>query len=238
VKTCPRCEEAKPASGYGRNRSRPDGLSFYCLQCNRARNNRWYLEHRQALGKTVRDRSWVPDGFRWCPSCEQAVAVEDYTRNIGTSSGFGSRCRRCANAANSVGYFYRTYKMTQVQLDALRAAQDDRCAICGDAGPAHLDHDHDAGHVRQLLCQRCNHGLGLFRDDPAVLRIAAEYVERHRDRQHPVQPPAGRRPEASNRPESPPVGSSQRPPRGSTATRRTATTSTDSRQETAGEADG
>jgi hypothetical protein len=43
-----------------------------------------------------------------------------------------------------------------------------------------LGHDHSTGVTRQLLCQRCNHGLGLLRDDPAVLRAAADYVERHR----------------------------------------------------------
>ncbi|MFQ1002571.1 endonuclease domain-containing protein [Modestobacter sp. SSW1-42] len=49
------------------------------------------------------------------------------------------------------------------------------------SSPEHLDHDHDTGRVRALLCQRCNHGLGLFRDDSAFLRAAADYVDDHRE---------------------------------------------------------
>jgi hypothetical protein len=45
------------------NGSLSDGLSFHCLECNRERNNRWYRDSRRALGKDVRDHSWVPDGF-------------------------------------------------------------------------------------------------------------------------------------------------------------------------------
>jgi hypothetical protein len=44
----------------------------------------------------------------------------------------------------------------------------------------HLDHDHAGGHLRGLLCLSCNQALGHFRDDPALLRRAAEYVERTR----------------------------------------------------------
>ncbi len=65
MKTCTACGEAKDVSGYGRNRSLPDGLSFYCLACNRERNRRWYRDSRQRQGKQVRDLSWVPKGFRW-----------------------------------------------------------------------------------------------------------------------------------------------------------------------------
>jgi hypothetical protein len=102
--------------------------------------------------------------------------------------------------------------MTKSQVAELRAAQDDRCAICGDPSPEHLDHDHDTGSVRALLYQRCNFGLGQFKDDPAVLRAAAEYVDRHRARQHRARPLACRRTEVISRPVSPPVGSAQRPP--------------------------
>src|SRR4051812_29922299 len=115
-KRCPSCGLTKPASAFGRNRSLGDGLSFYCLECNRARSNAWYRNHRRALGQEVRDHSWIPEGFRWCPACERAVALEEYTRNSQTASGYGSRCKACHNAANSDAYFYRKYKLTKQAL--------------------------------------------------------------------------------------------------------------------------
>jgi hypothetical protein len=90
-------------------------------------------------------------------------------------------CRACNRRSSSDAYWRRQYGITKAEVDRLRASQDDRCAICGDAGPEHLDHDHDSGRVRSLLCQRCNFGLGQFRDDPVVLRAAAHYIEHHRE---------------------------------------------------------
>jgi hypothetical protein len=236
-KRCPSCGELKPAASFGRNRSLKDGLSFYCLVCNRERNRAWYRESRRAAGKEVRDHSWVPDGFRWCPACGQAVAHEDYTRNARTSSGFGSRCRACDRRANPAGYFYRKYKLTPGQLAAIRDAQGDRCAICGDPAPQHLDHDHLTGMTRKLLCQRCNHGLGLFRDDPALLHAAAFYVDAHRERQllARLEETFVVRPGADSRPGSPPVGS-QRRPGGVRGKRSTGRSSGERRQGAAGEA--
>nr|WP_246078449.1 endonuclease VII domain-containing protein [Modestobacter excelsi] len=60
------------------------------------------------------------------------------------------------------------------------------CAICREAPAEQVDHDHDTNAVRALLCFNCNGGLGQFRDDPAVLRAAADYVEHHRE--HPRDP--------------------------------------------------
>lgn len=44
------------------------------------------------------------------------------------------------------------------------------CPIC-------VDHDHTTGKVRGLLCHGCNHGIGSLKDDPAMLRAAADYLE-------------------------------------------------------------
>src|ERR1700678_3644221 len=41
-----------------------------------------------------------------------------------------------------------------------------------------IDHDHDTGKYRGMLCRNCNSGLGMFRDTPAVMRGAATYMER------------------------------------------------------------
>ncbi len=198
-KQCPACRRTLPVSAFGRNKSLRDGYSFYCLQCNRKRNNAWYRESRRRQGKMVRDHSGIPEGFRWCPSCEQAVAHADYSLNRRSSSGFGSRCKSCKADEDSAAYFQRQYGLSRSDVAELRSSQDDRCAICAEPSPQHIDHDHDTGRTRQLLCQRCNHGLGLFRDDPYLLRVAALYIEGHRQ-QHAfatLQATADRDPDGS-----------------------------------------
>jgi hypothetical protein len=200
MKTCADRGEEQPARVFGRNSA-------------------WCRRSRAAQGRTVRDHSWVPEGFRGCPSCEHAVAHEDFSRNRSRRSGFGSMCRARTRRSGNDAYWVPPYGISAAEADRLRESQTDRCAICGDAGPEHPDHDHASGRVRSLLCQRCNFGLGLYRDDPALLRAAAEYVERHRGRQRPDRPRplTRRRPEATVRAGRPPVGSQRRPP----VTRRT-----------------
>ena len=58
--------------------------------------------------------------------------------------------------------------------------QDGRCAICRIVPATHMDHDHETGLIRALLCHRCNTCLGLADDDPMRLRAAADYLETHR----------------------------------------------------------
>jgi hypothetical protein len=239
VKRCPECREAKSVDAFGRNRSLPDGLSFYCLACNRTRNRNGYRARRRSLGKDVRDHSWVPEGFRWCPSCQQAIPVEEYVKSARTPSGFGSRCKSCHNAANNAAYWQRTYGLSKEDVAEIRMCQGDRCAICGDPQPQHLDHDHATGETRQLLCQRCNHGLGLFRDDPSLLHSAALYVDGHRQRLLMLRLAETFvvRSGSDGRPGSPPVGSQRRPGRSGRTRSTGRRTSGERRQRAAGEAD-
>ena len=65
-------------------------------------------------------------------------------------------------------------------LEAFEAVS--ACSLCGSElswqmRSCHIDHDHKTGAFRGFLCQLCNMGLGMFRDDPALLRTAAEYME-------------------------------------------------------------
>lgn len=78
----------------------------------------------------------------------------------------------------------KAFGLTLAAYDALLESQGGKCAICKvDACPSGkslaVDHDHQTGKIRALLCMHCNTGLGKFFDRPDLLREAALYLEKH-----------------------------------------------------------
>ena len=78
------------------------------------------------------------------------------------------------------------YAITVEQYNEILERQGGVCAICrgeetrtvkGTICSLAVDHDHETGQVRGLLCQACNAALGGFRDDPELLKRAADYIE-------------------------------------------------------------
>ena len=74
-----------------------------------------------------------------------------------------------------------------VRRDALRSGaflemlrtQQGLCAICSEPMKApYIDHNHQTGEIRSLLCSRCNFVIGMASDDSSLLRRAATYVEK------------------------------------------------------------
>lgn len=73
------------------------------------------------------------------------------------------------------------YGMSIDRYKSLLAQQSGVCAICQTAADAFVvDHDHDSGLVRGLLCHRCNTGLGNFRDSIDTLSRAVSYLKNPR----------------------------------------------------------
>ena len=79
------------------------------------------------------------------------------------------------------------FGLTVDEYSRILQAQGGVCALCEGAPTPrislHVDHDHGTGEIRGLLCVRCNNALGLFREDPDLLKRAARYVTtdaRHR----------------------------------------------------------
>lgn len=91
-------------------------------------------------------------------------------------NGLDSWCRSCRATYRSE--ICRGRFRSDLSDDALKEIKSEikECVICGDSGPLVVDHDHVTGKVRGLLCNRCNRGLGQFRDDPILLEFAAQYL--------------------------------------------------------------
>lgn len=81
-------------------------------------------------------------------------------------------------------HFRRKYGITEDDYQRLLRKQKGKCGICGGppAGPGsqsgrfHVDHCHDTGRVRGLLCGRCNTAIGLLNHSPAIVQRAADWV--------------------------------------------------------------
>ena len=74
------------------------------------------------------------------------------------------------------------YGISAEEYDEMLLEQGGVCVICSaEPGKRRLsvDHCHSEGHVRGLLCQNCNAGLGMFQDNPDLLLAAANYLERN-----------------------------------------------------------
>lgn len=143
--------------------------------------------------------------MKTCTKCKNSKPADGFPRSSRTKDGRNPHCKSCISAYNR-SYRYsnhervkaaqrirdkrHSYGLEPHDLDAMRIAQDHRCALCGTPEDQlrtglHVDHDHaktGRAAVRALLCGQCNRALGLFHDNPQLLRIAAAYLEYHHAR--------------------------------------------------------
>lgn len=71
----------------------------------------------------------------------------------------------------------RKHGLSRGDLGTLCEEQGGVCKICGMKRRLVVDHCHDSGAIRGLLCTGCNVGLGMFRDSPKILRDAISYLK-------------------------------------------------------------
>ncbi|MFH8612816.1 endonuclease VII domain-containing protein [Streptomyces sp. NPDC018029] len=170
---CSRCGRVLPRAAFASNKSMRDGLQAYCRECSAE----YYRQRQAAKGKTVRDKVSVPPGHKRCPRCATVKAHSDWERNATTSDGYASYCKVCRADRNQQSYFKRKYGLTMAERDLLIASQKGLCVICLSAPAVHVDHCHETGKVRGVLCFNCNSGIGKLGDDPDRTRRATAYLE-------------------------------------------------------------
>ena len=69
------------------------------------------------------------------------------------------------------------YGLTQEDFLRLMQSQDYACAICKQRSYAlSVDHNHETGKVRALLCSACNKFIGFARENPDILQNAKQYL--------------------------------------------------------------
>ena len=146
--------------------------------------NRW---RRNGDPELARNR-WGQDRDsteKQCSACERVLPVSDFYKRPETGRPV-SRCKQCyGEAAKRRHQGLSKYGLTPSDYQHLYQQQAGLCAICKVAESSNetsprlsVDHDHQTGAVRGLLCSACNAGLGMFKDDPGRLQAAISYLAR------------------------------------------------------------
>ena len=135
-----------------------------------------------------------------CSSCGEFKPAEAFAvRKSGRAGHLVAYCKVCNSAKQTArkardksiyerverpSKLRRQYGITVAEYDVMLANQQGKCAICFSPRPGsrtrhfHVDHCHQTGVVRGLLCHKCNRAIGLFEDDPNLLYNAASYLEK------------------------------------------------------------
>ena len=149
-KQCSKCKKLQPLDQFYRMKQKGYRPGSHCKTCMLDYAHRWYRENPERAKQARK-------------------AYYERTRT--------EYIRACSDRRIKKLYGVENY-------GAVLASQGGGCAICGkteaeNGKRLHVDHDHATGKTRELLCQSCNHVLGLFHDDAARFEAAARYLKKH-----------------------------------------------------------
>jgi hypothetical protein len=160
VKRCRVCDEYKPLSDFYRAAGARDGYRSDCKACNLARRASVYRDNpRPAIERATTWQRDNPERHRE----RQREYAESGKKKV----------------ADRKSHLKRKYGLTLEEYDALLASQGGGCAICGNLDADNVDHDHETGRVRGILCWDCNIALGKFADDEERLLAAGTYLAKN-----------------------------------------------------------
>lgn len=165
-----------------------------CLPCFRIYNRKWMREkYRNDPAYAERVRAAVAarrDTRLADPAFVESERIRSRVKQARRRADAG--LRRLDYDARNIARRFAKFGLSMDDAAAMLAEQGHRCVLSGRdlrlepnadrtmKQVAVLDHCHECGALRGMLDARVNSALGFMGEDPAVLRAAADYIERHR----------------------------------------------------------
>jgi hypothetical protein len=161
-------------------------------------------ETKQKVLDAVKKLDYTPNELptkKMCTTCNIAKPFEDFyegykaikQRDSTNKKYPHSRCKECDHARVRiyhhknkerltkqmlVSHRHRRYGIDEKEYSNMILSQKNMCAICNNPSDKtlHIDHDHETGKVRGLLCSSCNTGIGFLKEDISILTSAIKYL--------------------------------------------------------------
>lgn len=125
--------------------------------------------------------------MKTCRKCKVEKSLDSFHKNKVRPDGLAHWCKSCQGAATAASQkkaLPRKYGITMEDYESMVERQGGRCAICLSDNPGRtksvwcIDHDHETGQVRGLLCGDCNTGIALLKENLANFTRAQVYLEK------------------------------------------------------------
>jgi hypothetical protein len=202
TKVCTKCKVEKRFEDFSIENSRKDKRHLWCKRCSKIYNREKYASKYAEKNKNFIPEVYPTDTLKTCYKCKEEKFITEFPKNKLGKFAVKSVCRVCdrvrvstwkKNNPDRVRNLHLKYKHN-ISLDIFNEMlkhQNNCCAICKIDAKDILgkfkqklvvDHCHTTGKVRALLCDSCNVGLGLFKDNIESLRKSADYLEFYKDR--------------------------------------------------------
>lgn len=175
-KVCRGCSVEKPADEFPTLKTSTDGLRGKCKLCWNTQKSKWRRCDSSRLAK--QQKYYAQNADRIC-----VAANERQSKQYASSPEFRNKIRE--------RNLRRTYGLSIAAYDSMLESQGFACSVCKSTNSGcprklnfSVDHCHQTGKTRGLLCHKCNVGLGAFRDNTGHLFEAIKYLVKHK---HPRQ---------------------------------------------------
>ena len=143
-----------------------------------------------------------------CNVCQILKPLEEFYKESRTTDGYQTRCKQCQKSSAQISYgenkphvlernakkydsearrertLKEGYGISSEIYEQMLQLQNGKCAICESSEPKHnsgyfvVDHCHESGSVRGLLCGECNFMIGKAKDNISTLESAINYLKK------------------------------------------------------------
>ena len=166
TKVCSKCGTEQEIVLFNRDRSKSSGYRSWCKTCDNINSRIQYNKD---------------------PQLRRDQRKEYYYENREDEIQRRGEFRKNNVDMHRSHKYKQLYGITLERFEEMRTSQKCSCAICGKHESQNknkklfVDHNHNTGKVRELLCHGCNTGIGLLQDDVDLLQKAMDYLIKHKE---------------------------------------------------------
>lgn len=165
MKSCSKCKILKAHTDFSKHARHADGLNSQCKSCVSAHKKT--AEYREQSRISKRKNYQRPEIKESCRKRAEKFRKSEFGKLYVVDDALR-----------------RTYGINLDRYNKMFSDQNGCCAICSKhqsefSKRLHVDHDHDTGEIRDLLCHHCNTSLGGFGEDVELMKKAIDYLTKH-----------------------------------------------------------